>query len=63
MSSGANNKATYHGRILNGDFSPELKEKLKKRSLFFMSLTRQDRLPFPIFLPGRETKRISGMNS
>ena len=30
MSSDSNNKATYHGRILNGDFSPEIKEKLRK---------------------------------
>jgi signal transduction histidine kinase len=30
MSSDASSKATYHGRILNGDFSPELKEKLRK---------------------------------
>ncbi|MDX2446123.1 MAG: hypothetical protein QNK29_02855 [Desulfobacterales bacterium] len=30
MSSNANNKATYHGRILNGDFSPEIKKKLKE---------------------------------
>ena len=30
MSPDSNNKATYYGRILNGDFSPELKEKLKK---------------------------------
>jgi len=30
MSSNANSKATYHGRILNGDFSPKIKEKLKK---------------------------------
>ncbi|MFC1877347.1 hypothetical protein ACFL2E_08790 [Thermodesulfobacteriota bacterium] len=30
MSPDSNNKATYYGRILNGDFSPELKEKLEK---------------------------------
>jgi signal transduction histidine kinase len=30
MSSDENSKATYQGRILNGDFSPELKDKLKK---------------------------------
>jgi len=30
MSPDSNNKATYYGRILNGDFSPELKARLKK---------------------------------
>jgi len=30
MSPDSNNKAPYYGRILNGDFSPELKARLKK---------------------------------
>lgn len=30
MTSDSNNKAPYYGRILNGDFSQELKEKLRK---------------------------------
>jgi signal transduction histidine kinase len=40
MSPETSDKATYHGRILKGDFSPELKEKLKKTIPVFHAFDR-----------------------
>ena len=37
MSSNASDKITYHGKILNADFSPELKEKLQKTIPIFQA--------------------------
>jgi len=41
MSSDAKSEATYQGRILNGDFSPELKHKLKKAIPVFQAFDQQ----------------------
>ena len=41
MSSDVNSKAAYQGRILNGDFSPELKDKLKKAIPVFQAFDQE----------------------
>jgi signal transduction histidine kinase len=41
MSSDASDKATYQGRILNGDFSPELKDKLEKAIPVFQAFDKE----------------------